>query len=721
MVARKFIVRHEESEFDVEYDTEDGLEVLKFQIFSLTSVPPEHQKILGEEENRLVEEDSDLDAVSEKLRLMSVAEEAGSSQAVSHTGMSDEELARLLQAEEEALFFQQYRASDNREEFGSKVRPYVSQVLKYEDPIRIEAARKSIPVDELEEKALVSLAKEGNFRPSRDEEAHSFLLQLLYWFKGSFRWVNSPPCDGCGSETSGIGMGVALPSEIQFGGSRVELYRCNRCSRITRFPRYNDPLKLLETRKGRCGEWANCFTFYCRAFGYDARLILDFTDHVWTECFSPSLERWMHLDPCEGVYDNPLLYEKGWQKKLSYVIAISKDGVLDVTKRYTRKWHEVLSRRNITTEDTALSVLSDITKECRRGYTAQAISTLEQRDKKEIEDLERNLHLSDDASISLPGRQSGAKEWRIARSEYSTVEERSLSNSLCSVRTCVDNHVGSIYNAFSGLLSHMGNSGLSKDEILETLDFIRRLLVDLKSSPFKMRKASITSDVLTSQHFKHIASSMDELLSSLSLKKEMEMDGRMLHLCLAAEPVQTSIALPVFLDILTEIIEELNKVNNFDSGVLLKFLKFNRITSGEVLASGEEIPFGIATSAFDGIHASKWEEPNGAKGCWLIYKVMDGVMHELEGYDLMSANDVPERDPMDWVLEGSDDGGANWNVLDKQSSQIFGKRFERKMYKINLSARRASNAFRFRFLAVRNGKDQSRFQIGSIDLYAKGT
>lgn len=90
----------------------------------------------------------------------------------------------------------------------------------------------------------------------------------------------------------------------------------------------------MESRNGRCGEWANCFTSLCIALGHESRYVLDWTDHVWTECFITAEQRWVHLDPCENAYDTPKVYERGWGKKLTYIIAFSNFEVIDVTKRY---------------------------------------------------------------------------------------------------------------------------------------------------------------------------------------------------------------------------------------------------------------------------------------------------------------------------------------------------------------------------------------------------
>ncbi|KAL6496960.1 Peptide-N(4)-(N-acetyl-beta-glucosaminyl)asparagine amidase [Orobanche gracilis] len=683
MVARKFVIDHCGSSFHVDYDTDDGFEVLKFQLFSLTSIPPDKQKILGSDDNTMVLDDSGLESISDKLRLISIDEYDKSKHVETSLPdvSSDEELARLLQpkAEEEALVMQQFVTSENREQVEQRILPYLDQVLMYEDPQRQEAARKTVPMDKLEEKALVALAREGSFRPTKDELDHAFLLQLLFWFKQSFRWVNSPPCDNCNNETINQGMGVATHSESLYGASRVELYRCKSCSSVTRFPRYNDPMKLLETRKGRCGEWANCFTLYCRAFGYESRLILDFTDHVWTECFSPYFGRWMHLDPCEGIYDNPLLYEKGWGKKLNYVFGLARDGVYDVTKRYTKKWHEVLSRRAITTEPALASIISDITRERRRSLSSQMLITLDERDKSEVEEIERSLS-REDASISLPGRQTGDKEWRVARSEFGSDEHCSLSSSSCPVRKCVDEHVTKIYDAFLCVLSQLVEQTSDSSRAREVLEIIKKILISLKNSPFKTRRTKIGT--VSNTLFSKMLPSFGQLLDALSLKYEPEV-ARPTDICIASDPVKTSLALPVAFHALDDMIYNLSVCGKLKKESLSwPLLKLNRICSGFVLASGEELPFGIATFAFDGTRLSKWEEPNGATGCWIIYKVSDNQMHVLVSYELMSANDAPERDPMDWILEGSEDGGSSWRFLNKQTSQKFDKRFQRKTYEV---------------------------------------
>ncbi len=129
-------------------------------------------------------------------------------------------------------------------------------------------------------------------------------LELMRWWKEYFfKWTNSPACEACGAVTAACGSAAPNVDERQCPG------------------------KLLETRRGRCGEWANCFGLVCCALGLEVRYVIDWTDHVWVELWCPARSRWVHADACEGpgAFDTPLMYEAGWGKKLSFIIAVGED------------------------------------------------------------------------------------------------------------------------------------------------------------------------------------------------------------------------------------------------------------------------------------------------------------------------------------------------------------------------------------------------------------
>ncbi|KAH0513869.1 Peptide-N(4)-(N-acetyl-beta-glucosaminyl)asparagine amidase [Microtus ochrogaster] len=242
----------------------------------------------------------------------------------------------------------------------------IQHVQIYENPVLQEKALTCIPVNELKRKSQEKLFKARKLDKGTNVSDEDFLLlELLHWFKEEFfRWVNNIVCSKCGGETRSRDEAL-LPNddELKWGANNVEDHYCDTCQLSNRFPRYNNPEKLLETRCGRCGEWANCFTLCCRALGFEARYVWDYTDHVWTEVYSPAQQRWLHCDACEDVCDKPLLYEIGWGKKLSYIIAFSKDEVVDVTWRYSCKHDEVISRRTKVKEELLRETINRLNKQ----------------------------------------------------------------------------------------------------------------------------------------------------------------------------------------------------------------------------------------------------------------------------------------------------------------------------------------------------------------------
>lgn len=206
---------------------------------------------------------------------------------------------------------------------------------------------------------------------------------------------------------------------------RLLVYYCPECkANTTTFPRYNKARKLLDTRKGRCGEYSNLFGLFCRAVGFETRLVLDLSDHLWTEVRLG--DSWIMADSCEGIIDKPSMYEYGWGKEgLCFMIAMAWDHVVEVTPRYSRK---ILSddfqnkrRTHTTSENATQAVIQEVNSELQRNLTMSktAIEELGRRRKleeAELQFLKQSTEWTEQEKYGR-GRISGSMAWKQSRSE----------------------------------------------------------------------------------------------------------------------------------------------------------------------------------------------------------------------------------------------------------------------------------------------------------------
>jgi len=126
----------------------------------------------------------------------------------------------------------------------------------------------------------------------------------------------------------------------------------------------------------------------------------------------------------------------------------------------------------------------------------------------------------------------------------------------------------------------------------------------------------------------------------------------------------------------------------------------------------------VATNAFDDNVSTKWLDfatnyPS-TRSSWLQYQYANGTRRVVTNYTLTSANDAPERDPANWALLGSNDGGTTWVLLDGRTNQAFTSRYQTRSYTIASPA--AYNTYRLRIDRVANPAAAVAVQLAEIEL-----
>jgi hypothetical protein len=145
---------------------------------------------------------------------------------------------------------------------------------------------------------------------------------------------------------------------------------------------------------------------------------------------------------------------------------------------------------------------------------------------------------------------------------------------------------------------------------------------------------------------------------------------------------------------------------------------------GSVTAAGENNGINgfweVATNAFDNVTGTKWldfaNSYPSTRQSWIQYQYASGQRYVVTRYTITSANDAarhPERNPADWQLLGSNNGGASWVTLDTQTNQVFTANFQKLAYSFTNTT--AYNTYRFQIDRVANPAQAVAMQLDELE------
>lgn len=139
--------------------------------------------------------------------------------------------------------------------------------------------------------------------------------------------------------------------------------------------------------------------------------------------------------------------------------------------------------------------------------------------------------------------------------------------------------------------------------------------------------------------------------------------------------------------------------------------------AGTVSAQGQNFDAGeVAANAFDNSSSSKWLDLANAnpstRASWIQYQYAAGSQRVVTSYTITSANDAPERDPADWRLLGSNEGGANWTTLDTRTGQTFSARYQKRAFTVSNTM--PFNMYRLQIDRVANPATANSVQLSEL-------